>query len=60
MSQAARDIVKLLRQAEAKGCHVANGGKHYKVTLPDGSLVVVSRTPSKPMVLKRIRKQLGL
>lgn len=50
------DVERLVRQAEAQGCRIKSG-RHWKLLCP-GGIVIVSKTPSDPNVLRYIRSDL--
>ncbi len=55
----AKDVRKLLKQAERAGCEIKHGAKHYKVYCPgDVPMVTVSKTPSDPAALRYIQRDL--
>lgn len=44
-----KEIKALVRRLVRAGCTVTvTGGCHYKVTAPNGSVVILARTPSDP------------
>ena len=51
-----KDVRKLLKDAESKGCIVFRGKRHYKVRCPEGRQITVSSSPSDHRVLHKIRK----
>lgn len=51
-----KDVKKLLKDAESKGCVVVMGKRHYKVRCPQGRQITVSSSPSDHRVLHKIRK----
>jgi len=52
----AKDVRKIIRQAEKQGCTIWKGRKHYKVRCPEGSQFSISSTPSTPWAILKIRQ----